>query len=764
MDYGTVGYDRPSSLPSGAAAAPTSNIRDAATWDGYLRNVIRDITRMKKGGSKSVPNGERIGLEGLSQDAHPFVPLEWWSAEARRLHFHLAECAVFEHVAVRLNMRPYPVSKETLALCHKMLATGEIDEEFKPKEGEKGFGDKPTFMDDVDMESEPSADEEAAIEAANKVDRASITAARLSIKSIIDRRDRAANATPKASQSKDAPDEDEPSEGESGDGSGGGAGDDDQAAASLARFNLRVKTSQDNIAARTPGPLSARRPGQTRPVFTMHRREKLGPEPEKSTPKTAKDRAALLQLRTEIGGVTYMHAVDLERTAACLFPSGQADISDMPVGILTDISLRQKADAAGVDILVNSYRDVDGGVGAGLTEMLRDATCLKILKAPSAKDNLDLSPLDILFNLMPVSSMLMAAIKKSYVEPTVTLRAQKFRGMVENITFKGARGELDAATPHAMLQAGLSESGSGPKDNDWSKLTKEVLAALSDAVDLVFVGVDLDGVPLDWAQMVQTEIDRHSGRKHGEYDQSHFQLLADTISRYGLAQIRRTEAITGLQQLRSKPNAGQVNMLGAGWGASDAAWALEPSESGVWGDDGAAAWGRVPSYLTADEDHMVLYVGGDKCLKPSCGATLKPHFASCMACGTFQDKVWRCGKCNLFTRGEYARCRYGLTSGCPGTREEGRTATLEEYAAAAAVMSRAKEEKDARGLTASTWGGKGGKGAGKGSAGGKGGGLGKGFGGKGASRVAVLEAVERGMASGDSERLVQEVRRAYHGC
>jgi hypothetical protein len=93
-------------------------------------------------------------------------------------------------------------------------------------------------------------------------------------------------------------------------------------------------------------------------------------------------------------------------------------------------------------------------------------------------------------------------------------------------------------------------------------------------------------------------------------------------------------------------------------------------------------------------------------------------------------------------------------------------------------MVRARAEKDSgngRGVT--QLGPTQGKGVGKGGAG-KGSG-GKGFGGYGKggqaaetgrgggqtqTRAALVAAIERGMASGDTDRLVQEVRRAHTGC
>ena len=751
MDYGTVGYD--SSSPA-AVTTSNANIRNAATWDGYHRDLVRDVIRSKKGGSESVPGGKRVGLVDLSQDAHPFIPIEWWSKHAKLVFPHLATCSVFEHVAERFNLHLFPVSKETLALSYELLGSGGIDEEYKPQEGEKGFGAHSTFMDDVDKEGERSE----ADDAADEDDRETVDVARSSIKAILKlREDKAAESSKPSAK------------GSSAAKTGGGADQDGDDAAILDRLHEKVRVAEASIKGRsgsgTPAPRGGLpRGAPTRPAATVLRREKLGPEPEKATPKTAKDRAALLRLRAAIEGATYLQSVDLEHTTAELYPAGRADISDMPVGILTDVAMRQQADAAVVDIIANSFRDVDGGVAAGLTEKLRDATCLKVLGSASLKN--DMSPLDLLFNLTPAASMLMVSVNRGYVAPTITERARKFRAMVESLTFIGAEGQLDVATPHTLLQTGLSESGSGPKDNDWNKLTKEVLAALSDSVDKNFVGVDQDGDPLDWAQTVQAEIDRHSEQKHGDYHQPDFRRLTNTIARYGLAQIRRTEAVTGLRQLRAKGGADQVNMLGAGWGGSDPTWGPGQGESGAWGDDGASAWGRFPSYLTADEDRRVLYLGSNKCLEPSCGASLSPHFATCMECGSFQDKVWRCGKCNLFTRGDFARCRYGLTSGCPGTREEGRTATQEEYVAAADVMARAKEERASRGPPSPAplaigWG-KGGKAKGGGKGGG--GGAGKGFAARPSARVAVMEAVERGMASGDTDRLVQEVRRAHQGC
>jgi hypothetical protein len=208
---------------------------------------------------------------------------------------------------------------------------------------------------------------------------------------------------------------------------------------------------------------------------------------------------------------------------------------------------------------------------------------------------------------------------------------------------------------------------------------------------------------------------------------------------------------------------------------------------GSWGGDwerggGAeAGWSAaIPSWLTEDQA-AVRWLGSDlaPCTNTACGKQLALHYATCNFCFTFQDKVWVCPECGLFSRGDAERCRYAPTMGCPGAKSEGHAPTKAERDRAIETMRQAKVERGGYG------GGKGeshGYGGGKGESHGKGENHGKGAGGKGkgkgkgqhagaagggtggaATRVSVMEAAERGVASGDTDRLVKDILRAHLG-
>jgi hypothetical protein len=714
----------------------------------------------KKGGPKNVPDGAMVSGADLSQEAHSYIPIEWWTMENTKSFGHLATVAVFPHVATQLNLQEHKVSKETLAICYKMLESGEISAEYKDRSGGRGDEYKTTFSDDVNMEEGAAADDEA--------DRQAITELLGMIKELDLARERtkakAAEGGEPSAKAGDG-DDDEPGK------KAGGADDGDEAAD---RLREKIAVLERAIAERAaqrsrgggyhPGPGGFTFGGGDRtpsagfsttlpPTFTAPRRDKKAPEVTKTTPRSVNDRTKLLQLQSDIEGITFTQETDLVQTSAFISSAGRADISDLPTGALIDVFRRLEADAAVVDIVVKSFRDTDGAAGAGLQEKVRDATCLTILKNETVAKNI--SPFDRLFNLVPVASMIMVTVKQGFVAPTVTQRARKFQETCENLSFIGPDGALNAAAAHTLLQRGLAETGSGPADNDWNHLVKEVLGAMGHGIDLSFVGVDTDGSTLDWATTAQQEIDKHGMREGKPYDQGGFQRLIDIIVRFGRAQTRRAQTKGGLMEARAKHNADQVLMLGPGWtgGSADGGWA--PEERGGGGD----GWGAMPSYLTAGEEAHVRYVKV-ACINTACGSALDTQYATCLVCGSFQDKVWKCNTCGLYSRGDGARCRYGYTSGCPGTRAEGRVPTKSELAAATEVMQQAKAENKGTGGF-----GKGASAPGKGSggkgSGGKGGG-GRGGGG-GATRVAVMEAVERGMASGDTDRLVQEVRRAHLG-
>lgn len=236
---------------------------------------------------------------------------------------------------------------------------------------------------------------------------------------------------------------------------------------------------------------------------------------------------------------------------------------------------------------------------------------------------------------------------------------------------------------------------------------------------------------------------------------------------------------------------------GGGWGAASAdGWGGASGWDGANDWDASSDWGGAAGSeaWVADDSGGQVRVVSSVCCNPACARALYSHFATCTNCETFQDDVWKCGRCGLYTRGPLPRCRFAQTMGCSGTRADGHVPTAAEKSAATEVMRRVRDERAGSAQAprpvvaaaeASGGKGKGGKGnaqsmAGKGGKGGsvagKGGGQQRAGGGKGAgkgsggaggasglTRVAVMEAVERGLASGDNERLIQEVRRAALG-
>jgi hypothetical protein len=104
--------------------------------------------------------------------------------------------------------------------------------------------------------------------------------------------------------------------------------------------------------------------------------------------------------------------------------------------------------------------------------------------------------------------------------------------------------------------------------------------------------------------------------------------------------------------------------------------------------------------------------------------------------------------------------------GCPGTKAEGHAPTKAERERSVQTMRQAKQERSSGTGKGETFGkgepfGKG-ESHGKG-AGGKGKGKGKGQHAGAATRVSVMEAAERGVASGDTDRLVKDILRAHLG-